>query len=184
MFYHHGMEEPENDHGARTSAGAYIIDLILRPQSMLVLDSIVCVLGLGSLVYAILRFTNVVGDQPFLEDCALTVDVFEGMADVFVFYGVALESRTHLIRKFSQDPQREKASDQLNGISEHTGILLVVLGLMLELASQFGMLAEDLKVIDWILAPFCILGFVLVTVTLQQVIVHLLSVVRALRADR
>ncbi len=178
------MSEPDDHPPARRSAAAdFVTDLLLRPQSMVVLDIIVALVGGMTIIYAILRFTNIIGEQSFIEDCSFTVDVFEGMADIFVFYGVALESRAHLLRTVFPNTRSGKteASHQLNGVSEHTGIVLVVLGLMLELAAHFGLLAEDLKIHLWTLVPLCIFGLIVVAITLHQLLIHLFSVLKALR---
>jgi len=174
------MSEPHDVHAQKSSSlGARLAGLLLKPQSMVVLDLLVLVFGVATIIYAILRFTNIIGHQSFIEDCSFTVDVFDGMADIFVVYGVALESRAHLINTVFKS--ENSMSHQLNGVSEHTGIVLVVLGLMLELAAHFGLLAEDIKVADWTLIPLCILGLTLVAITLHQIYIHLISVLKALR---
>lgn len=174
------MSEPEHQPPANRSALAdFVSHLILRPQSMVVLDVFALTAGIVTIIYAILRFTNVIGTQSFIEDCSFTVDVFEGMADIFVFYGVALESRAHLIKAVFKGEAADKL--ELNGVSEHTGIVLVVLGLMLELAAHFGLIAEDIKVADWTLIPLCIFGLIVVAITLHQLRIHLVSVLKALK---
>lgn len=170
-----------NDHppANRSALADFVSNLILRPQSMVVLDTIALIAGIVTILYATLRFTNIIGTQSFIEDCSFTVDVFEGMADIFVFYGVALESRSHLIRAVFKGDEADKL--ELNGVSEHTGIVLVVLGLMLELAAHFGILAEDIKVADWTLIPLCVFGLIIVAITLHQLRIHLFSVLRAIK---
>ncbi len=46
--------------------------------------------------------------------------------------------------------------EKLDGVSEHTEITMVVLGLFMELTTQFGILAGDMRVSDWIVFPLCL----------------------------
>ncbi len=58
--------------------------------------------------------------------------------------------------------------------SEHTGITMVVLGLLMELTVQFGILGGDMCASAWIVFPLCLTGFVIVDTGLQQLIIHLI----------
>jgi len=172
-----------DEHEARTSrAAALLVRVVLAPRSMVVMDTAVLLLGAMAMTYAVLRFLNILGPQSFIQDCDFTLDVFDGIADVFVFYGVALESRPHLAKSTLAKEAGGVLSVKLDGVSEHTGIYMVVLGLMLEMTSQFGKLAGDLNFSEWLIVfPLCAAGFVIVGIALQQLLFHLISVVKALR---
>lgn len=167
--------------GAQTGRGAaLLVRLVLAPRSMVVMDLFVIGLGLLAMVYGVLRFLNILGPQSFIQDCDFTLDVFDGIADVFVFYGVALESRAYLVKRIIIHDSEETAL-KLDGVSEHTGIHMVVTGLLIEMSAQFGKLATDLKLDVWMVFPMCVFGFVIVAVTLRELIHHFLSVLRARR---
>lgn len=163
----------------RSTVAGMLVRLILARRSMIVLDASIILLGACAMTYAILRFFNIVGSQPFIEDCNFTLDVFTGIADVFVFYGVALESRSHLLRTVLRHETDEETPDEkLDHASEYAGIILVVLGLLLELSSQAGGLVADAGLDDWTFFPMCLFGFVVVGITIQQLILHLIATLR------
>lgn len=171
---------PEN---FRSSMAGHLVRLILSRRAMIVLDAVIIVLGVCTMIYALLRYFNILGSQPFIEDCSFTLDVFSGMADIFVFYGVALESRSHLVRRVLGPEEAIKDADtKLDGVSEYSGIILVVMGLLLELTTQIGNLAVDAKLDDWTFFPMCIFGFIVVGVTVQQLIMHLVATRRKERS--
>jgi hypothetical protein len=171
----------EDEELPKDTVGDFIIDLILRPTSMLVVDTIVLFLSILCVVYAILRFFNILGDQPFIQDCEFTLNVVDCIASIYVGYGVALESRAHLIRRMEKKDHH--ISLRLNGVSEHIGIILVVLGLVLEVIAQLAIIADDIKVDPAsIVGPLCILSLAVLLIGIQQLLVHLTAVIRALKS--
>lgn len=169
----------DNTISQHSTVAGMLVRLILSRRSMIVLDAAIILLGACTMIYAILRFFNIVGSQPFIEDCNFTLDLFTGVADVFVFYGVALESRSHLLRTVLRNDTGEETPDEkLDHASEYAGIILVVLGLLLELSSQAGNLVADAGLDDWTFFPMCLFGFAVVGIILQQLILHLVATLR------
>jgi len=97
-------------------------------------------------------------------------DLYGAGADLLVFYGLALASRSHLEKKTLHEAG--KPEHPLNRVSEHTGITLVIWGGLLSLVTQSDQLMTDL---NWnpVILVFRLAGLATVVVAVHQLCIHL-----------
>lgn len=72
------------------------------------------------------------------EDTESIERVMSGLATIFVAYGVALEEREFLMKTVGYYPQNQNSQQmKIDHISHHYGVLLLIVGLVIEVGMQF-----------------------------------------------
>jgi hypothetical protein len=168
----------------RQTISKRLVKFLLNPKAMILLDCFVLFCGLVGIAFSTWQFIDEFGKEPLVEDIETMLDVFSGLADIFVCYGVALESREVIMHsKEHFENLHRHMNDAFNHTSEISGILLVVLGLLLEAVAQAALIGHHFGRPGWFMFPTGTLGVIIVVIVLQQVAHHLWDVCKTVRAN-
>jgi len=166
-------DSPRHLSGEHSAIAGSAIRMLLHPLSMVVLDIVVIAIIVGSLLVRLFNLRESLTDSISQHQLSVYLEAYGAIADLLVFYGVALESRAHLIRREGL-PEATRREDRLDHVSEHTGITLVVWGILLEVIGQVGQLTLDFS-IPFVIHPLRIIGLFTMVISILQLTIHLRS---------